>query len=371
MHVTSGSTCTFIATRHLLAFLFLFIPCISSGFVSLQVSSASRGRSWPVAPVSTSFRSSVSFSPSFPIQAANSSPAESSGYPYPLDALAALLPRGVDSGMLVRLAPRLLDRPAVESFKLLDAHTRDGQTERLRHDALLEIVRDWLARNHNGTEILVDVPLALLPMAKEARKKSRRVDLVLVTDNQSSTWACEGDCTQRGIEIRFIEITSVRDDYLDERIAEKCSKYEDLPRTIEASAWAKAMRRPNQPTQAVVVHPVDVVAIGVLGTVPERTAAALRRIVHQPAGGEASFRCAGLESPDCPDTDTKAAALAEELRIEVLRHNLGPFMNDDEEKGLARASGSRTSRGAYLKRRQQQQRQRQEKKKRRKRSSSR
>ena len=79
-----------------------------------------------------------------------------------LSALADLFPPTTNLTELVTLAPALLNSPAADIYRRLDTHTRSGETERARHDALCRVARDLFVSTR-GMDVEMDVPLAVLP----------------------------------------------------------------------------------------------------------------------------------------------------------------------------------------------------------------
>lgn len=212
-----------------------------------------------------------------------------------------LVPRGVDAELLFTVAPslRTVAEP-LKSLDVIDKHTRQGSVERQRHDALLYLLHSWVADRCGGEEILRDAPLAHLgnlAKTKNVKKRSRRVDLSFIRDGR----------------LKLVEVTVVRDVALSSRIAEKVDKYSDLVASLSNSPWA--MER------GLGIDGVAVVAMGVLGTVPESTRDSLRALGFEPCEIEELLR---------------------EMQLCVLRFNLGPFI--DEKKPVQR--------GAYMRRRQ-------------------
>jgi hypothetical protein len=194
-----------------------------------------------------------------------------------------------------------------EAVAVLDRHSRLGRVERRRHDALLHLVHGWAEARCGGTQVLRDVPVALLgglADTNNVEKRSRRVDLSFV----------------RGGRLKLVEVTVVRDSALSSRITEKLNKYSDLAASLSGSPWALE--------RSLDVDDVAVIAVGVLGTVPECTRSALRDI--------------GVKADEIDE-------LVREMQRCVLRFNLMPFI---EVRTPAR-------RGSYMRqRRLQLQRQR-------------
>lgn len=218
------------------------------------------------------------------------------------------LPFGVDEELLFTVAPslRAVTEP-IKTLDLIDQHTRRGSVERRRHDALLYLLHSWVADRCGGKEIKRDTPLAhlgKLAETKNVKKRSRRVDLSFIRDGR----------------LKLVEVTVVRDVALSSRIAEKVDKYSDLVASLSNSPWALE--------RGLDIDGVAVIAVGVLGTVPECTRDSLRTL--------------GFETSEIEE-------LAKEMRLCVLHYNLGPFI--DEKKPVQR--------GTYMRRRRQLHRQRQ------------
>jgi len=201
--------------------------------------------------------------------------------------LESMLPPAASAEEVLALGPRLLDFDTPEAgFKVLDAHTRSGATERRRHELVCGLVWHWL--RGLGHEVYRDVSLGSLP--KDLRplgtsKLSRRVDLVSV------------DPASRNVVL--VEVTIVRDDHLEDRAQKKRKKYADLP-----DALAQA---PRVQAQGLRVCEAVVFALGVFGTIPSRTVEDLARV----SGG--------------PSTEDQIKILVQTARQRVLEENTWPF----------------------------------------------
>jgi hypothetical protein len=185
----------------------------------------------------------------------------------------------VNVTMLTQAAPALLTFPPETAFRMLDAHCRDGRTERSRHGRVVNRLNLWC--NEHGFETLVDRSLHSLKVL--ASKGSRRIDIIAIDRRKVA---------------HLIEVTVVQDDKIDARIREKEAKYADLPEALSRSQWAidRGVYLKTSPM---------VVAIGVYGTIPESTRETLLSL--------------GVPS-------SSVDVVAENLRREVLEQNLKLFL---------------------------------------------
>lgn len=271
---------------------------------------------------------------------------------------------------LLEIAPQLRFGNTKRIMDEIDQHSRLGEIERARHDDLVALLKEriqlsLLSSTAKGDfEIYVDTPLADLQGSAGMPKRSRRVDLMIVTAENTTMVAGVGTSDQSNAQnpmnrtLSMVEVTVVRDFALENRVADKRKKYVDLPQALADSSWARSKRISR-------VRDPLIVAVGVLGTIPPSTVNALVDLglldplfgeselessepttVHLRASAENGRVCGNLplKSFDSQTSEEKlylpqhgkkplhSSGILEEIRRLVLFHNLYPFLERENKK---------------------------------------